>query len=159
MIHMIETAYASPMLRKLMTSDRTIQEDELMLALFNGVPDNHTFVDHYGPLSTLAQIGMSWWRDVVPQLDLEFVLSPNECDVFAKKVMENLPPAPAKVIQAMGEGTELAYCVEQYPNSDVVRDPSLPYNTIEQSALFYKLGLLVGILHNGASESGIVVSP
>lgn len=159
MIHMIETDYASPMLRRFMTAKRTMQEDEQMLALFNGVPDNHTFVDKYGPESIFAQIGMSWWRDVVPKLNIDFVLEPDECGALAQKVMDGMPPSPTKVIQAMGEGTELAYCAEQYPEAEVIRDPSQPYDSTEQSVLFFKLGLLVGFLHNGARNNGIVVSP
>jgi len=159
MIHMIETDYASPVLRKLMTSERTMQDDERMLAIFNGVPDNHIFVDKYGPESIFAQIGLSWWRDVVPRLNEDFVLSPDECGNLAQMVMNAMPPAPTKVIQAMGEGTELAHCAEQYPESEVIRDPSIPYSADEQSVLFFKLGQLVGFLGNGVSGNGIVVSP
>lgn len=159
MIHMIETDYASPVLRNLMTSDRTIQDDERMFAILNGVPENHTFVDKYGPESIFAQVGLSWWRDVVPRLNEDFILSPEECGAVAQMVMDNMPPSPTKVIQAMGEGTELTYCVEQYPEAKVIRDPSIPYSTEEQSKLFFKLGRLVGFLNSGTSNNGIVVSP
>lgn len=159
MIHMIETGYASPVLRKLMTSERTMQDDERMLAIFSGVPENHTFVDKYGPEAIFAQVGLSWWRDVVPRLNEDFVLPPSECDAVAQMVLDSMPPAPAKVIQAMGEGTELAYCAEQYPEAEVIRDPSIPYSIEEQSVFFFKLGQLVGFLNNGAAGEGIVVSP
>ena len=160
MIHMIETDYASPVLRKLMTSERTMQDDERMLTIFNGVPENHAFVDQYGPEAIFAQVGLSWWRDVVPRLNEDFVLSPDECGHVARMVLDAMPPAPTKVIQAIGEGTELAYCVEQYPEAKVIRDPSIPYSAEEQSTLFFKLGQLVGFLNNGArGDNGIVVSP
>jgi hypothetical protein len=159
MIHMVETEYASPVLRNLMTSERTMQDDERMLAIFSGVPENHTFVDKYGPESIFAQVGLSWWRDVVPRLNEDFILSPEECGAVAQMVMTNMPPSPTKVIQAMGEGTELAHCAEQYPEAEVIRDPSIPYSAIDQSVFFFKLGQLVGFLNNGAYSNGIVVSP
>jgi hypothetical protein len=159
MIHMIEVDFASPVLRKLMTSDRTIQEDEQMLAIFNGVPENHTFVDTYGPQSIFAQIGLSWWRDVVPRLDEDFVLGPEECNAVSQMLMNAMPPSPTKVIQAMGDGTELAHCVEQYPEANVIRDPSLPYDADEIATLFFKLGQLTGFFFNGHRGNGIVVSP
>lgn len=159
MIHMIETDYASPVLRGLMTSERTMQDDERMLAIFSGVPENHTFVDKYGPESIFAQVGLSWWRDVVPNLNEDFVLEPAKCAFLALTVMDAMPPSPTKVIQAMGEGTELAHCVEQFPDAEVIRDPSRPYDVEENAVLFFKLGQLVGFFHNGAKGNGIVVSP
>ena len=159
MIHMIETDYASPVLRGLMTSERTMQDDERMLTIFNGVPENHTFVDKYGPESIFAQVGLSWWRDVVPRLNEDFVLEPAECGTVVQMLMEAMPPSPTKVIQAMGAGTELAHCVEQFPDAKVIRDPSQPYSAEEQAVLFFKLGQLVGFFHNGAAGTGIVVSP
>ncbi len=159
MIHMIETDYASPVLRGLMTSDRTMQDDERMLAMIAGVPENHTFVDKYGPESIFAQVGLSWWRDVVPRLNEDFVLEPAECGPVAQMLMDAMPPSPTKVIQAMGEGTELAHCVEKFPEAEVIRDPSRPYDAEENAVLFFKLGQLVGFLNNGARGNGIVVSP
>lgn len=156
---MIETDYASPVLRGLMTSERTIQDEERMLAIFNGVPENHTFIDKYGPDSIFAQLGLSWWRDVVPKLNEEFVLTPDECNALSQIVVAAMPPSPTNVIQAMGEGTELAYCVEQFPDAKVIRDPSLPYDLEETATLFFKLGQLVGFLQNGVKGNGIVVSP
>lgn len=159
MIHMIELDHASPALRALMTSERTMQDDERMQSIFDGVPKNHTFTDSYGPGSIFAQLGLSWWRDVVPRLNEDFVLEPEQCLAVSQMVMSAMPPAPAKVIQAMGEGTELAYCAEQYPEAEVIRDPSRPYDAEENAVLFFKLGQLVGFLHNGARGNGIVVSP
>lgn len=159
MIHMTEVAYASPVLRKLFTSERTIEEDAQMLALLDGVPANHRFVDQYGPECVLAQVGLSWWRDVVPRLNEDFILTPEECNEVSKMVIDNMPPSPSKVIQAIGEGTELAHCVEQYPNSNIIRDPSMPYEVEEQSVLCFLLGQLVGFLCNGSKGEGILVSP
>jgi len=159
MINMIEFNYASPVLRELMTTDRTIRDDERMQAILHGVPEQHTFTDTYGPASILAQLGLSWWRDVVPRLNEDFVLTPTECNAVAEMVMAAMPPSPTKVIQAMGEGTELAYCVEQYPESNVIRDPSLPYEGDETAVLFFKIGQLIGFLGNGNRGNGIVVSP
>lgn len=156
---MVETEYASPVLRKLMTSERTMQDDERMLAIFSGVPENHTFVDKYGPESIFAQVGLSWWRDVVPRLNEDFVLLPSECRAVSEMIIAAMPPQPTNVIQALGEGTELAHCVEQYPDANVVRDPSVPYSADELSVLCFRLGMLTGLLINGAHADGILVSP
>lgn len=159
MIHLIEVAYASPALRSLFTSERTMQDDERMLSIFNGVPNQHTFTDTYGPESVFAQVGLSWWRDVVPRLNEDFVLLPSECRAVSEMIIAAMPPQPTNVIQALGEGTELAHCVEQYPDANVVRDPSVPYSADELSVLCFRLGMLTGLLINGAHADGILVSP
>jgi len=159
MIHLIKLEHASPELRRLVTADRTMNEDEQMLELFSGVPGQHTFIDKYGPDSVFAQIGLSWWRDVVPRLNEDFVLTTNECRTVSEMIVSAMPPSPTKVIQALGEGTELTHCVEQYPDANVVRDPSVPYEADELSTLCFKLGQLTGLLISGYHANGILVSP
>lgn len=159
MIHLIDFNHASPELRKLITSERTIEDDERMYALFEAIPKHNIYHDTYGPGSALAQLGLSWWRDVVPKLDENFVLSPEDCLAVVEMISSFMPPAPSKVIAAIGEGTELAYCAETYPEAQTVRDPSLPYDTEEMSTLYFRLGFLVSFLQCGSKGNGIVVSP
>jgi hypothetical protein len=159
MIHLISFNYASPALRELFMSERTMKDDEKMLELFNGIPGQYTFVDKYGPESVFAQIGLSWWRDVVPRLNEDFVLSTAECRAVSEMILSAMPPAPSKVIQALGDGTELSHCVEQYPDANVIRDPSVPYSPDESSALYFRLGQLTGLLISGHHNNGILVSP
>ena len=161
MVHLIEQKYVTDDIRALVLMQERTMDDEFALSLkFDQLmPDEHKFLDTYGPDCILAQVGLSWWRDVVPNLNEQFVLEPEQCIELAALIMNSMPPEPIKVIQALSEGTELSHCVHTYPEANVVRSPEIPYTSEEVSRLYFKLGQLCGILSNGAQRDGILVSP
>lgn len=153
---------ASPRLRELVTTERTMSEDEEMLEEISAMDERDHMIDYYNPTCMLAQLGISWWRDVVPHLDENFVLRPAPCNELAAKIMESMPPRPDNVLKVLGPGTELQYALDTYPDMDsskIVRDFQLPYEAQEQGWLYLHLGMLIGTLHNGAQNEGLLLSP
>ncbi|MBS1722538.1 MAG: hypothetical protein JSS66_05965 [Armatimonadetes bacterium] len=146
-------------LHALVVTDRTMTEDDQVRKLFEQMSQNDTFTDSYGLTCALAQLGMSWWRDVVPMLDSEFVLQPGKCKHLAELVWNKMPPEPGKVRQALGAGTELTHCKKLYPDAVVIRDPSTRYTEEENAMLHFQLGSLYGLLSRGAQTNGLVLSP
>ena len=161
--HLMLLSKTPERLRELVTRDRTMPEDNEMGILMRVNDNQYVFVDQYNRSNVLGQLGLSWWRDVVPLLNENFVLAPEACDQLATQIIAHMPPEPKKVLVALGEGTELTHTEAlraslEFPVNAimVIRPHSAPYTARETADLYFHIGCLVGLLHRASTEDGLL---
>jgi len=157
MIHLIATEFTEPELLELSLSQRSMDDDERLKEMLSNIPPNAIYSSPYGPNSCLASIGMSWWRDVVPYLDDELRLGTEDCLRISRQIISSMTPSLEKFADALGEGTEIQYCLDNFPQSNILRDETNPYTEDEIMQFCFELGQLMAFLHN--HKNGIMVLP
>jgi hypothetical protein len=85
-------------------ADRDAAQKQVTQAYDAMYADEVYFRDSYNGTSVLRTVGLSWWRDLQPDLDSdkdpdENNLSPAACLAFAARLREAGPPAPVTADQ------------------------------------------------------------
>lgn len=158
MIYLINSGYVSDDLLHMFLDKDNIESNERMKLHLALIPDNAIWYDSYGPSSCLASIGLSWWRDVVPHLNNDLCMTEYFCDEFAEKIYQGMTPDTHKFSNSLGENSEVQFCIENYPEVNLIRDKDNPYTADEICNMSFKLGTLCGFLRQHSSN-GIMVFP